>query len=68
MTDCDLFALTFLPCPICKLRYSRGAAIWVVCKHFPYHCCCGPAQRLEELEAIKSSPPEVDEPVVVDAR
>jgi hypothetical protein len=66
MTDSDFFALTYLPCPICKLRYYRGAAIWiavrlcVVYKHCPYHCCCGPAQRLEELKSFEDIPAGVD--------
>ena len=70
----DRFALTCLPCPICKLRYFRGATIrvsarlCVVCTHCQYHCRCGSAQELEELEPIEGIPPEVDEPVVVDAR
>jgi hypothetical protein len=66
MTDVERFAVTCLPCPICKLRYHRGAAVWiaarlcVVCKHCQYHCRCGPAQQLEELEPIEGIPPEVD--------
>jgi hypothetical protein len=73
MDDIERFVVTCLPCPICKLRFYRGAAVWVaaqlcvVCKHCQYHCRCGPAQCLEEFEPIEGIPPEVDEPVVVDA-
>jgi hypothetical protein len=73
MTDVERFAMTCLPCPICKLHFHRGAAVWiaarlcVVCKHCQYHCRCGPAQRLEDLKPIEGIWPEADEPVVVPA-
>jgi hypothetical protein len=73
MDDIERFVVTYLPCPICKLRFHRGAAFWiarlcVVCKHCQHHCRCGPAQRLEDLEPIEGLEPGADEPVVVGAR
>jgi hypothetical protein len=67
----DLFALTSLPCPVCKARYHHGATIRIAarlclaCGKCQYHCLCGPAQRLEELEPIAGLLPDVDEPVVI---
>jgi hypothetical protein len=69
----DLFADTCLPCPICKLRYFRGATfriaakVCVACTRCQFHCGCGPSQRLRALEPIKGIRPDADEPVVVDA-
>ncbi len=55
MSDTDLFALTCLPCPICKLRYYRGATIRIVamlcsaCNHCEHHCSCAVGPSLEPL-------------------
>jgi hypothetical protein len=55
MSDTDLFALTCLPCPICKMRYHRGATIRIVamccsaCKHCEHHCRCVARPSLESL-------------------
>jgi hypothetical protein len=55
MSDIDRFALICLPCPICKLRYYRGATFKIVatlcsvCKHCERHCRCVAGPNLVSL-------------------
>src|SRR5262249_10744111 len=66
----DIFELTYLPCPICKARYRRGATIRIAarvclgCEHCEYHCRCGVRRSLQELPPV--APP--DEPLIVGDR